>query len=172
MLAARAGDRAATGAAIADLKRASDSLRAPELALDFGQTIQAQAAWRQRRPAEVIAALDSGWLKGQRWLSETVFGAHDYERYLRAEAFRALGRDEEALRWYASLGPGSSDIAYAAPAHLRQAQVYEKLGQRAQAARHYEQFIRLWEACDPAFRPMVDSARQRFAQLRPGAAAR
>ncbi|MGI9076456.1 MAG: protein kinase domain-containing protein [Gemmatimonadaceae bacterium] len=166
MLAARAGEGAATNVAIAEIRRASDSLRAPGLALDFVQMIQAQAAWHRGRPAEAIAALDSGWLKGQRWLIETRFEAREYERYLRAEAFRALGRHKEALRWYASLGASNFfDIEYVAPAHLRQAQIYEQLGQAGQAVRHYEEFLRLWAQCDPELRPMVDDARQRLAQL-------
>ena len=173
MLAARAGDEAATSTATAELRQASNSLRAPALAFDLSKTIQAQAAWHRGRPAETIAALDSGWLRGQPWLTETRFEAREYERYLRAEAFRASGRHEDALRWYASLGAGNFfDISYVAPAHLRQAQIYEHLGQAGEAIRHYEAFIRLWTRCDPEFRPMLDDARLRLERLGLAPAAR
>jgi hypothetical protein len=46
------------------------------------------------------------------------------ERWLRAEQLRALGRDDEALRWYASYpDPATSDLAYVAPSYLRRGEL-------------------------------------------------
>ena len=46
-------------------------------------------------------------------------------RFIRAEALRQLGRDEEALGWYGTLGEKyGTEFVYLAPALLRQAEIY------------------------------------------------
>ena len=78
----------------------------------------------------------------------------------------SLGRDEEARRWYASLGDDSvTGIPLQAITHLRQAEILERLGDRRQAARHYARFLELWREADPGVQPIVDSARDRLASL-------
>jgi hypothetical protein len=57
---------------------------------------------------------------------------------------------------------------YLAPAHLREGEIYEKLGRPAQAADHYARFIELWKDCDPELRPTMEEARRRLARLRVG----
>ncbi|NIN70631.1 MAG: tetratricopeptide repeat protein [Gemmatimonadetes bacterium] len=89
------------------------------------------------------------------------------ERYLMAELLDAAGRSREALGWLASLGDLQAyEIAYVAPAHLRRAQIHERLGEPEQAAEHYARFIELWRECDPELRPLVEDAEARLAQLR------
>ncbi len=83
------------------------------------------------------------------------------ERYLRGWALEASGRHREALRWYATLSQHSIyDKLYLAPSHLRRAQIYERLGERESAARHYARFIELWEGADPELQPQVAAARR------------
>jgi hypothetical protein len=78
----------------------------------------------------------------------------------------SLGRDVEALQWFASLGHGAvTEIPLRAPAHLRQAQIHERRGDRDEAARHYARFIDFWRDSDPEFRPLVDEARRRLDAL-------
>lgn len=86
-----------------------------------------------------------------------------------AWACEALGRDEEALGWYASLGWITADIFYVAPALLRVAEIYERLGDSGQAATHYRRFITRWADCDPELRPLVAGAEQALARLTAGA---
>ena len=91
-------------------------------------------------------------------------GAH--ERFLHAEVLRAVGRDEEALRWYGSFpGPAGYDIAYLAPAYLRQAEISERLGRNADALGFYRRVTDLWRDCDPGLRPLLAQAQRAVARL-------
>lgn len=96
----------------------------------------------------------------------SVLGSRAYDRFLRAELLRELGRNDEALGWYATQGqtivPG---LIYLAPAELRQAQICERLGDRARAARHYRRFIELWHDADAELQPVVADARRRLNRL-------
>jgi tetratricopeptide (TPR) repeat protein len=79
---------------------------------------------------------------------------------------RDLGRDDEALRWYATQGQSTiPDLIYLAPAHLRQAEIHERRGDRAEAIADYRRFVELWSECDPELRPLVDDARRHLARL-------
>ncbi|MBA4160043.1 MAG: hypothetical protein H0X65_21640 [Gemmatimonadetes bacterium] len=88
-----------------------------------------------------------------------------HERYLRAELLAALGREEEALRWYASFpAPSAYDVYYLAPSHLRRAEIHERRGEREQAAEHYRRFVELWGNADPELQPLVREARRRLGE--------
>jgi hypothetical protein len=54
---------------------------------------------------------------------------------------------------------------FRAPAHLRQAEIHERLGNPEEAARHYGRFVGLWRDGDSEFQPLVDTARKRLAGL-------
>jgi hypothetical protein len=65
-----------------------------------------------------------------------------------------------------SLGDGSvSEIPLRASSHLRQAEIYERLKKRKEAAMHYSRFLQLWSHGDAQFQPVVQAARQRLASL-------
>jgi tetratricopeptide (TPR) repeat protein len=88
------------------------------------------------------------------------------ERYLRAELLYEMGRNEEAKSWFDSFAWSVSyEYIYKAPAHLRRAQICERLGQTEQAAEHYSRFIGLWKDCDTALRPTVNEAEARLRNL-------
>ena len=104
-------------------------------------------------------------------MAATPFATRAAERFLRAEVLSSMGRNTEALAWLASLGYGSvSEIPLRALAHLRQAEIHERLGNRQHAAVHYAKFIELWEKSDAVFQPVVQSARQRLSHLRSSSA--
>jgi tetratricopeptide (TPR) repeat protein len=88
---------------------------------------------------------------------------------LRAEALYELGRDEEALGWYGTFpGPGSGDrvdYSYLAYAHLRRAQLHERLGETEEALENYGKFVELWVDAEPQLQPLVEQARERMAEL-------
>jgi len=86
------------------------------------------------------------------------------ERFLRAELLHALGRDKEALPWCESLGT-MYDVPYIAPAHLRCAEIYLRMGNREVAAFHYARFARQWSEADPELQPLVQQARQALSKL-------
>jgi hypothetical protein len=78
----------------------------------------------------------------------------------------SLGRSDEALRWFASLGRGSvTEIPLQALSHLRQAEIHERLKNRDETEKHFARFLELWRAADPELQPLVDSARSRLRKL-------
>ena len=77
---------------------------------------------------------------------------------------RALGRTDEALEWYLSF-PAGYDQPWVAPAHLRAAQIYQRLGNTERARLHYQRFLSLWSGADAEFQPLVTEARKALARL-------
>jgi DNA-binding SARP family transcriptional activator/tetratricopeptide (TPR) repeat protein len=171
-----------TGVLDARLGRAAEALRsaatldtlalaAGSEARGFGQalasTVRAHTAMAQGQREEALADFERGRLTlVSEGLLLTAVGSQALERYFRGELLREMGRDREALAWYAASGQAGLDqLAYLAPAHLRQAEIYERLGERQKAAEHYRRFVELWKECDPELRPMVDEARRKAAPL-------
>jgi len=150
----------------AELEGIDRPAKAATLVRDLAQTVRAEVALRRGHPAEALKLLDS--LRGEVPLEllAVPFYSEEGSRYLRAELLYRLGRDEEALRWFTNGFQGSpSELVYLAPAHLRQAEIYDRLGDHKQAVEHYSRFIRLWQSCDPPLRPRVEEARARLAVL-------
>jgi hypothetical protein len=95
------------------------------------------------------------------------FYAQPLERFLRAEALHAVGRDLEALGWYSSFAEHSPfGRVFLAPAALRQAEILSSLGRDTEASAHYARFIELWRDADPELKPVVDAARRNLEKLR------
>ena len=94
------------------------------------------------------------------------FSPSGYERFLRAEWLRELGRDDEALGWYAGLEQEDlQGLIYVAPGHLRQAEIYEQRGDLLKARIQYERFLEWWGNADPELQPLVRMASSRVATL-------
>jgi DNA-binding SARP family transcriptional activator/TolB-like protein len=88
------------------------------------------------------------------------------ERFHHARALELAGRQRAALAWYRTIAEGSRlDFVYLAPAHLRQVEIHEAMGDRARAAWHLARFVELWEQADPELEPMVNAASRRLEQL-------
>lgn len=95
------------------------------------------------------------------------FYARVHERFACAELQLELGRCEDALQWYASLADYTPHtLPYLAPAHLRQGEICEQLGRRADAIAHYTRFVELWEHADPELRPSLADAMARIGRLK------
>lgn len=157
LASARLGDREAAGRYAGELERLAPPREAGTLAQDLAQGIRAQVAWVEGDAQQTLAALDAAprQVRFERaWTSP--FYSQSLERYLRGWALEATGRPHEALRWYATLSQHSVyDKVYLAPSHLRRAEIYERLGDRESAARHYARFIELWQGADPELQPRV-----------------
>jgi DNA-binding SARP family transcriptional activator/tetratricopeptide (TPR) repeat protein len=152
--------------------------QAPEaqaIAPALGRGLRARIAWERGQPAAALTELQHARIAPTNTdlLGVVPFFSLAPERFLRAEALHALGRDVEALGWYGAFGEHSAFArVYLAPAHRRQAEIYQKLGRHDDAVRHLERFVELWEDADPELRALVDDARARLERLRGEAAAR
>jgi serine/threonine-protein kinase len=138
------------------------------LAVALAGGIRARVAWERRDAGAALASLDLTDADRPKLelLSIAPFATLFHERYVRALALDALGRGEEALGWYGSFAEHSPfGRVFLAPAHRRQAEIYEALGRPADAAAHYRRFVDLWRDCDPELRPLLADARRRLARL-------
>jgi tetratricopeptide (TPR) repeat protein len=143
--------------------------RPPEagmLVRDLGRTIRADVAMRRGNPADALELLERVRGEVPPELLAVPFFSEEGSRFLRAELLLRLGRDKEALRWFAHAWEGTPhELVFRAPAHLRQAELHERLGDREKAVEQYSRFIQLWKGCDPQLRPSVERARARVASL-------
>lgn len=92
--------------------------------------------------------------------------SEEHARYLRSRLLFQAGRDEEALRLVENGFAGTiGELYYRAPAHLLQAEIHQRLGDRKAAAEHYSRFIALWRSCDAPLRQVVEGARTQLARM-------
>jgi DNA-binding SARP family transcriptional activator/TolB-like protein len=160
LLSARLGDTARVREQLAALA-AVRGTAAAQFARTLTPTLRAELAYATGDPGRARLELER-FDFGASFTLAPHGGVH--ERFLMAELLKVLGRNEEALDWYLSY-PAGYDQPWAAPAHLRAAQIYQRLGNRERAIFHYTRFIRLWENADPEFQPLVTQAREALAQL-------
>jgi len=167
-LAVRAGDRPAAERAAQALEASRGSTpHEAELIRYQAHLLRARMALASGDAARARALLEAGWPERTlpQFSSFEPYG-HTPERMLRADLLQATGQDAAALEWYATvdedLGAG---LAWLAPSHLAQAEIHDRLGHRADAARHYQQFVALWGGADPQSQPLVARARQRLRAL-------
>jgi tetratricopeptide (TPR) repeat protein len=137
------------------------------LVTDLAYTLRALVARERGQIEEALSLIEQA-----RYVSYYVLAAispiysQSASRFLRAELLAAAGRTDEAIRWYEASGSFFAfDVVNVALSHLRRAQLYEELGDRAQARRHYARFLELWRDPDPELRLMVDSARNALERL-------
>jgi len=149
------------------LERASSDEQGTTLGSDLALGVRAEVARLASEPAVALGHLER--IRGH--ISSfasyaSPFAGMARERFLRAELLRRLGRDLEALSWYAAIGDGAAyDFAYLGPAQLGQAEIHYERGNREQALEHYRRFVELWSDSDPEFEPMLSNARARIAEL-------
>ena len=118
--------------------------------------------------ARVQAALTDSWTGIEATEAEfSSFYSRPWDRYLLATTLVRMGRDTEALGWFEGLrhGPSLADYAYAAPASLHMARIYERLGNHERATVCLQDVLRLWASADPVFQPGADSARSALQRL-------
>jgi DNA-binding SARP family transcriptional activator/tetratricopeptide (TPR) repeat protein len=156
LLAVRAGDLAGARQALVQLSVRSDADEsAPRAALRRG--LAAALARSESGPLEALAALGSPQI--DLWFQVTVtspFLSLAYERFFRAELLHELGRDAEALGWYGAIAQRSPyELIYAAPAHLRRAEIFARQGDPIAASAEYERVRTQWAAADLELQPFA-----------------
>jgi DNA-binding SARP family transcriptional activator len=162
LLDSRLGDTISALGEARTLDREADSSAGGRLARTLAQSIRAHVAAAGGRTREALAELDqAGWEA-----AASVFAAEAYDRYFRGELLQRVGRDDEALGWFRSIAERAAyELVYLAPAHLRQAEIYDGRGDSARAAQHYAKFIKLWGQADPELQPRVLEAQKRLKEL-------
>ena len=130
------------------------------------QTIRADVAAESGRTNEGLTLLEQ--VHGEipfELLGLQAF-AEEHARYLRSRLLFLAGRDEEALRLVENAFAGTpGELHFRAPAHLLEAEIHQRLGDKKAAAEHYTRFIALWRSCDPPLRPIVEGARTQLARM-------
>jgi tetratricopeptide (TPR) repeat protein len=172
-LSLRANDTAAARTYLQQLERPRRSAAASTLALDAVGSIRAQLAEQGGRLHEAIRALEEVLRLEARvgLIGGSPFYSQGLERYQYAGLLEREGRLEEALRWYSSFSSNSIfDFIYLAPSHIRSGRLLERLGRREEAAKHYQQALRLYHASDPEFRPLVREAQDGLLRVAAGVA--
>ncbi|MBA3343851.1 MAG: hypothetical protein H0T44_00915 [Gemmatimonadales bacterium] len=160
LLSARLGD--ATGALgyAGELEKLAVPPDSRALARDLGRTIRAEVAAGAGRAEEALSQLVG--VKGEVpfELIRLPYFSGEHARYLQSMLLHQVGQHEESLRLLEVAFTGTPyELHYRAPAHLLRATIYQRLDQRPPAAEQYSRFLRLWDGCDPALRPVVEGAR-------------
>jgi tetratricopeptide (TPR) repeat protein len=162
LLSARLGEPALALRDAAMLEREAETSFAPHFVRGLARTVHAEVARRQGRFAEALAALDStrsGAPPEVPRNGDSPFYVNEYEQFVRAELLDTLGRSDEALQLYRAIADNLFHTG--APAQLRMALLYERLGAPEQAAEHYARFAELWRECDPELRGLIAMAERR-----------
>ena len=137
--------------------------QAGNLAGFLSRSVRAQVARRAGDPAAALQLLGAAPLEV--WYQLTItspFFSAAHERFLRAELLSELGRSQEAIGWYASLGESSPfELVYLAPARLRLSEIHARQGRHQRAAEDAEQVMILWEGGDAHVRMLHDATANR-----------
>jgi tetratricopeptide (TPR) repeat protein len=167
MLAARLEDRETAMEQAVALRGMGNRPEARDLACDQAQAVEAVVAMNEERTDSALAKLEDACIGALFELAiASPFYSRALERYLKAQLLEQVGRDREAIRWYASFAEHSIyDLIFLAPSFLRRGEIYERLGQPQRAADHYRQFLESWSDADAELRPHVERARSRLAAL-------
>jgi tetratricopeptide (TPR) repeat protein len=137
------------------------------LAEGLGRGLRARLLVARGRAAEALALLESTVRSGgyePKLFSP--FISQSAERYLVGELLDSLGRGDEARIWFGSLvWFATYDRAFAGPAQLRIARIFERAGNRDSAAAYYERVLELWDRSDAELQPLVQDARAALSRL-------
>jgi tetratricopeptide (TPR) repeat protein len=132
----------------------------------LARTIRADVATESGRTNEGLTLLDGVRGDIPFELLTLPYFSEEHARYLRSRLLFQAGRDEEALRLIESAFAGTpAELQYRAPAHLLQAEIQQRLGNKDLAAEQYSRFIALWRSCDPQLRPVVEGAKAQLARM-------
>ena len=163
LLSVRLGDGAAADGYLRDLRGVlGGKLADPAASLAHG--LRAEIARTRGDLKRALIELDKFDFQGSPHIRSKILHWGTHERFLRAEALFALGRDREALPWYDSFHL-SYDLPFMAAAHWRLGQIEQRLGNPERARFHLTRFMSMWKDCDPDFRTLLRRGQQALAGL-------
>ena len=149
-----------------ELERMAAPPEARALVRNLGRTIRADVASGAGRTDEALNLLEGVRGEVPFELTRLPYFSEEHARYLRGRLLHQAGRNEEALRLVEAAFAGTpNELHYRAPAHLLQAEIQQRLGNRTEASEQYSRFTGLWRACDPALRPVLEGAKAELARM-------
>ncbi|MEN8376145.1 MAG: hypothetical protein ABFS34_11915, partial [Gemmatimonadota bacterium] len=165
LLDARLGQIASARERALTLERLGRSEESRALGRALAESLRAHASAAEGDTDAALRHLDAVALEApiERVMISPFF-ARSPDRWLRAELAVVAGDTEEALRWLRSLGEGY-EFLYAAPAHLRMAELLDRQGRTGEAVDQYRRFLELWADAEPAALAQVAEVRSRLARL-------
>ena len=167
MYGALADDFAAAARYATELEALPGTVDQKKLSQNLAEGIRAEIALRQGDSAQSLQHLSRAMEPVTYLLHASIFYSGARERYRRGELLEQAGNNEEALRWFAMLESQTFvQASYLAPSLLARGRLSEKIGRGDAAAQHYARVLQLWKDADPAFQPMVDSARAGLKRVR------
>jgi DNA-binding SARP family transcriptional activator/Flp pilus assembly protein TadD len=169
LISVRLDDTAAARGYATELDRLGANPADSGLARDYAHSVRTEIALRAGALRRALAEVEQVHFTAAAPVMSVMLHAGAHERFLHAELLRAVGRDEEALRWYSSFPePSGYDITYLAPAYLRQGEINERLGHRAEAVEFYRRAAALWHDCEGPLRPLLTQAQRAIERLSAG----
>lgn len=168
-LAARLGDAVGALAYAGQVEEIEPPRGTGSLTSDLAASLRSQAALAEGQTEAALASAEE--IRADIFYHTTMASPYDgmiRERYARGVLLQQLGRYGEALGWLAHLGElNAAELAFEPAATLRQAEIYEALGQPTKAAEQYSRFVEMWRDADPELQPIVEEARANLARLVP-----
>lgn len=120
-------------------------------ARDRALSVRAESAWLRGAPNEALRYLEAS-LPEKWWppiANGDLFTNWGYERYMRAEVLRQLGREAEAKQWYSGLGITEYELVFRPVVNLRLGEAAEREGDLSAAGGYYRRVIARWGEADP-----------------------
>ncbi len=168
LLSARLGDEDAAVAYAAALEAALKPDDPAGLRRDLALEIRALVHHAAGRDEEALRLLENAEYRVESYHRDAFnpISRRPVGRYLRAEVLRHLGREKEALAWYASLfWPSGPEAVVQGPALLRRAEIHEGRGEHERALHCYRRFLARWRGADPEYQPLVRGVEARVSRL-------
>lgn len=138
LAAVRADELQHAEALARQLERLPSIARIPTLSQDLAGSIRARIEVREGRNANALRLLERSPVRAPMQYSNfSPFYNRAHDRYLHAQLLQAVGRDQEAARWYESLGGDSFyDLPYLVPAQQRLVEIHLRNGDTVRAEAH------------------------------------
>jgi tetratricopeptide (TPR) repeat protein len=166
LTSASLGDRVAADSFAAAVLRHRDAVANPDLLNDYAGFIRARLLLQRGRPAEAMVELERLNLAGAYPLFYSPFHNFSMERFTIGESLMALGRQEEALGWYANIvGTSTLELVFLNPGRLRRGEILEGMGRTDEAKELYRAFLDSWSDPDPELASLRDEARRALQRL-------
>lgn len=168
LLSARLKDTSAADASARFLTQLMnpDSARLRHLPGQLAAGVRAQAAFASGQYDDALRHLDIPIIGDVDYILASPFFSHAHERMLYGELLMQTKRYDEALPWFESLLQSRSDLYLAGPSILRQAEIFERRGDKLRARARYAEFERLWSGADPELQAPLIAARKKLQELR------